>query len=71
MVIVLECFADVRMRYQDQGQKTIKRADSRLDEDQWRDFFAEASKALAEVDYDGRYIVNMDETFFHQNFITM
>ena len=47
-----------------------QRADSRLDEDQWRDFFAEASKALAEVDYDGRYIVNMDETSFHQNFIT-
>ena len=47
-----------------------QRADSRLDEDQWRDFFAEASKALAEVDYTGRYIVNMDETSFHQNFIT-
>ena len=47
-----------------------KRADTRLDEDQWRDFFAEASKALAEVDYDGRYIVNMDETSFHQNSIT-
>ena len=47
-----------------------ERADSRLDEEQWRDFFAEASKALAEVDYDGRYIVNMDETSFHQNFIT-
>ena len=47
-----------------------QRADSRLDEKQWRDFFAEASKALAEVDYDGWYIVNMDETSFHQNFIT-
>ena len=46
------------------------RADSRLDEEQWRDFFAEACKALAEVDYDGRYIVNMDETSFRQNFIT-
>ena len=42
-------------------------ADSRLDEEQWRDFFAEASKALAEVDYDDRYIWNMDETSFHQN----
>ena len=40
-----------------------QRADSRLDEDQWRDFFAEASKALADVDYDGH------ETSFHQNFI--
>ena len=47
-----------------------QRADSRLDEDQWRDFFAEASKALAEVDYDGRYIVDTDENSFHQNFIT-
>ena len=47
-----------------------QRADSRLDEDPWQDFFGEASKALAEVDYDGRYIVNMDETSFHQNFIT-
>ena len=47
-----------------------QRADSRLDEDQWRDFFAEASKALAEVDYYCRYIVNMNETSFHQNFIT-
>ena len=46
-----------------------QRADSRLDEEQRRDFFAEASKALAEVDYGGRYIVNMDETSFHQNFI--
>ena len=45
-------------------------ADTRLDEEQWRDFFAEASKALAEVDYDCGYIVNMDETSFHQNFIT-
>ena len=47
-----------------------QRADSRLDEDQWGDFFAEASKALAELDYDSRYIVNMDETSFQQNFIT-
>ena len=47
-----------------------QRADGRLDEEQWRDFFAEASKALAEVDYDGRYVVNMDETSSHQNFIT-
>ena len=47
-----------------------QRADSRLDEDQWRDFFAEASKALAEVDYGGQYIANIDETSFHQNFIT-
>ena len=47
-----------------------QRADSRLDEEHWRDFFAEASKALAEVDYNGRYIVNMDETSFHRNFIT-
>ena len=47
-----------------------QRADSRLDEQEWREFFDEASKALAEVDYDGRYIVNMDETSFHQNFIT-
>ena len=47
-----------------------QRADSCLDEDQWQEFFAEASKALANVDYDGRYIVNMDETSFHQNFIT-
>ena len=41
-----------------------------MDEEKWRDFFAQASKALAEVDYDGRYIVNMDMTSFHQNFIT-
>ena len=47
-----------------------QRADSRLGEEQWRDFLAEASKALREVDYEGRYIVNMDETSFHQNFIT-
>ena len=47
-----------------------QRADSRLDEDQWPDFFAGASKALAELDYNGRYIVNMDETSFHQNSIT-
>ena len=47
-----------------------QRADSRLDEEQWGDFFAEASKALAEVDYDYRYMVNMDETSFRQNFIT-
>ena len=52
------------------GLEESQCADSRLDEEQWRDFFAEASKALAEVDYDGRYIVNMDETSFHQNFIT-
>ena len=52
------------------GLVESQRADSRFDEDQWQDFFAEASKALADVDYDGRYIVNMDETSFHQNFIT-
>ena len=44
------------------GLVESQRADSRLDEEQWRDFFAEASGALAEVDYDGQYIVNMDET---------
>ena len=47
-----------------------QRADSRLDKDQWLDFFAEASKALVEVDSDGRSIVNMDETSLHQNFTT-
>ena len=47
-----------------------QRADSHLDEEQWRKFFVGASKALAEADYDGRYIVNVGETSFHQTFIT-
>ena len=46
-----------------------QRGDSRLDKEQWRDFFAQASKALAHVDYDGRYIVNKDETAFDQKSI--
>ena len=42
-----------------------RRADSRLDEEQWRDL-----ERLGDVDYDGRYIVTLDENSFHQSFIT-
>ena len=36
------------------SQVESQRADGRLDEDQWQEFFDEASKALVEVDYDCR-----------------